>query len=57
MKNRPVKKIGNSWFIKLAPIDHKDYHLEEGDMLDIETALLLHTEKQKGGKRKWLNQK
>ena len=52
MKNRPVKKIGNSWFIKLAPIDHKDYHLEEGDMLDIETALLLHTEKQKGGKRK-----
>ena len=52
MKNRQIKKYGDSWVIKLAPIDHKDYELEEGDMIDLETSLLLHVEKKKGGKRK-----
>jgi len=53
MKNRPIKKIGNSWFIRLAQIDVKDYQLQEGDEIDLESALLLHIEKKvKGSKRK-----
>lgn len=31
---RKVKKIGNSWFIKLEPADIKDWELKEGsDMI------------------------
>lgn len=42
MKNRPIKKIGNSWFIRLAQIDVKDYQLQEGDEIDLEPSLFLH---------------
>ena len=42
MKNRQIKKYGDTWVIKLAPIDHKDYDLHEGDMIDIESSLFLH---------------
>lgn len=47
MKNRKIKKYGNAWIIHLAPVDHKDYNLHEGDMIDLESALLLHIEKNK----------
>jgi hypothetical protein len=52
MKNRQIRKYGDTWIIKLAPIDSKDYSLKEGDFIDIETALILHTQKQKGGLKK-----
>lgn len=42
MKKRPIRKIGNSWFIRLAPVDVKDYQIEEGDEIDIEPSLFLH---------------
>lgn len=42
MKNRQIRKYGDTWIIKLSPIDHKDYNLHEGDMIDIESSLLLH---------------
>jgi hypothetical protein len=42
MKNRQVVKYGSSWFIRLAPIDMKDYSLQDGDMIDLESALMLH---------------
>jgi antitoxin component of MazEF toxin-antitoxin module len=52
MKNRPIKKIGNSWFIRLAQIDVKDYQLQEGQDIDLESALLLHTQKLTKEKKK-----
>lgn len=55
MKNRPIKKIGNSWFIRLAPIDCKDYNLIEGDMIDLEPSLFIYLQNKnketKGGKK------
>lgn len=39
MRNRIIKKIGNSWFIKLSPTDIKDFHLSEGDEIDLESSL------------------
>jgi hypothetical protein len=39
MRNRIIKKIGNSWFIKLSPIDIKDFSLSEGDTIDLESSL------------------
>lgn len=44
MKNRQIRKYGDTWVIKLAPIDHKDYNLDEGDMIDLESSLLLHVQ-------------
>ena len=37
---RKIKKIGNSWFIKLNPSDVLDYNLSEGDLIEIEDALM-----------------
>ena len=55
MKNRPIRKIGNSWFIRLAPVDIKDYNIEEGDEIDIEPSLFLHI--QHNGRKKEKKQK
>jgi hypothetical protein len=51
MKNREIIKYGNSWCIRLAPIDILDYNLKEGAMIDLESALLLHVEKQRSNKK------
>jgi len=51
MKNRQIVKYGTSWLIRLAPIDMKDFNLTEGDMIDIESALMLHQEKSKRKKQ------
>ncbi len=45
MKNREIIKYGNSWCVRLAPIDVLDYQLKEGEVIDMESALLLHIEK------------
>ena len=42
MRHRIVKKIGNSWFIRLSPIDLIDFSLTEGDTLDIEDCLIVY---------------
>ena len=42
MRHRIVKKIGNSWFIRLNPIDLVDFALSEGDTLDIEDCLIVY---------------
>ena len=36
MRQRIIKKYGDSWVIKLAPIDMKDFDLKDGDEVDIE---------------------
>lgn len=36
MRNRKIKKIGNSYFIALAKSDIKDFGLREGDEVDID---------------------
>jgi hypothetical protein len=38
---REIKKYGDTWIIKLNPIDATDYKLVEGDMVDIEELNLL----------------
>jgi len=52
-RQREVRKIGNSWFIKLNPIDVEDFNLKIGDKLDIEDCLIIdHGRKKKHLKRK-----
>lgn len=34
-KIRPIRKSGNSYFIKLCPADLKDFEIEVGDFVDI----------------------
>lgn len=46
-KFREVVKYGNSWCIRLAPIDLIDYNISEGDMVDIEPSLLLYLKNKK----------
>ena len=51
-REREVRKIGNSWFVKLNPIDIEDFKLEIGDKLDLEDCLIInHGRKKKHGKR------
>lgn len=38
--------------IKLFPIDMIDYNLEEGEMIDVESALLLHAQNKQQSKKK-----
>lgn len=54
MRNRIVKKIGNSWFIKLEPTDIKDFNLKVYDLVDIEDSLenVSAKKKHKEGKKK-----
>jgi antitoxin component of MazEF toxin-antitoxin module len=48
MKNRLIRKYGNSYIIRLSPIDVKDYNIEMGDYIDLEPSLFLYSqEKQK----------
>jgi len=39
MRNRIIRKVGNSWYIKLEPTDIKDFNLNLHDLVDIEEAL------------------
>lgn len=41
MRKRVVKKYGDTWIIKLNPIDVKDFGLIEGDEVDIDDLELL----------------
>lgn len=38
---RTIKKYGDTWVIKLNPIDAVDFGLEEGDQIDIEDITIL----------------
>ena len=42
MRQRKIKKIGNSWFVQLNPVDLTDYEMKEGDIVDIEDCLVIH---------------
>ncbi len=55
MRNRIIRKVGNSLYIKLEPTDIKDFNLEVHDLVDIEEALQNASSKkkhQKGEKKK-----
>jgi len=41
MRRRKIRKIGNSWFIKLYPSDVKDFGLSEQDEVDIDELKLM----------------
>lgn len=43
---RQVGKYGNTWVIKLNPIDIVDLHLSEGDIVDLEDVVIKN---KKGG--------
>jgi antitoxin component of MazEF toxin-antitoxin module len=36
MRNRKIKKIGNSYFVILSKYDMQDYGLVEGDTIDLD---------------------
>lgn len=44
---RPIKKIGNSWFIKLEPTDIRDFNLNANHRIDIEDCIVLNYVKRK----------
>lgn len=46
MRMRKIVKVGNSFDIRLNPVDMKDLTLKEGDLVDIEDII-----KKKGGKK------
>ncbi len=58
MRNRKIKKIGNSYFVILSKYDMLDYGLVEGDTIDLdptfEFMLQQHNPK---GKTKYPNKK
>lgn len=35
MRKRKIRKIGNSWFVKLEQTDMRDWELKEGDLVGI----------------------
>ena len=39
---RSIGKYGNSFVIKLTPLDMKDLQLQEGDEIDIEDMVILN---------------
>ena len=45
MRKREIKKIGNSWFIKLSPADLKDLELKEGIFVDIDDITIVKDDK------------
>lgn len=45
---RTIGIYGNSWVIKLSPIDVKDYGLKEGDEVNVEDMILMR--KKRGDK-------
>lgn len=45
MRKRRIKKVGNSWFIKLDPADVRDFGFVEGDLVDVDDLNLLEQEK------------
>ena len=49
MKNRVIRKYGNSYVILLSHSDMKDYDLKEGDELDMEEAF----SKKNKGESEW----
>ncbi len=45
MRKRKIGKYGNSWVIKLSPIDVKDFGLVENDEVDIDDLNLMQMER------------
>jgi len=43
---RTIKKYGDTWIIKLMPIDAVDFGIKEGDEVDIENIIILKTKKE-----------
>jgi len=41
MRKREIKKYGDSFVIKLFPIDLKDFNLSVGDTIDIEDMVIV----------------
>lgn len=37
---REIKKYGDTWIIKLNPVDAIDFQLKEGDQVDIEDIII-----------------
>jgi len=50
-RNRTIRKVGNSWFIKLNPIDILDYELKEGDIVNVEDCLVIYNVRKKRSKK------
>lgn len=40
MRKRIIRKIGNSYYVKLEQTDMKDLNLEVGDLVEITTSFL-----------------
>ncbi len=51
MRNRTIKKYGNTWVIKLETIDIEDFGIIEGDKVDIEDIFLELKKVKKNDKR------
>lgn len=50
---RKVKKYGDTWVIKLYPIDSQDFEIKEGDEVDISDIVVPEkTKKQKKESKK-----
>lgn len=45
VRYREIKKYGDTWIIKLEPIDAKDFEIKVGDMVDIENAVIKRRKK------------
>jgi len=43
MRKRKIGKYGNSWVIKLTPVDVKDFGIVEGDQVDIDDLCLIES--------------
>jgi len=41
MRKRKIVKYGGSYSIQLAPVDMKDFNIQEGDEIDIESILVV----------------
>lgn len=52
MRKRQITKVGNSWFIKLAPSDVVDFGFVRGDFVDLDDLHLIEQEKIKSKKRR-----
>jgi len=47
MRKRKIKKYGNTWVIKLSPVDIDDFGLVEGDKVDIDDLNMIEQKKEK----------
>jgi len=52
MRLREIKKYGDSFVIKLFPIDLQDFNLSVGDTVDIEDLVIIKQQKEE---KRWKN--